>query len=185
MAQQINPAITAISLVLDDASQQSGIPAESLIVQHVEFRRRSEDPGPLPPVFFVTLGNGMEYLADTQGNITRLDENPRDIMDRELRIRFTQTGGIGGWESSYEADDTTLTDQEADSIRKFLTDAAFFDLPDEVPNGDPIPDQFSYTLWIAHGRRNKEIRTYDGTGPHHSPPLEKMITWLKERASSN
>ena len=183
MAQQMNPAIMALTLVLEDASKHSGTPVDGLIVQKLEFRRRSDDPGPLPPVFFVSLSNGMEYIADTQGNITRTDRNPRDLIDRELRLRFTQTGGIGGWTTTYVANDGTLTDQEADHLRQFLSDAQFFDLPDEVPNGDPIPDQYTYTLWIAHGRRNREISTYDGTGPHFSPAVKNLITWLQERAS--
>ena len=182
MAQQRNPALTALSLVLEDAAQRSGTPAEDLIVNSLEFRRRTTDPGPLPPVFFITLGNGMEYIADTQGNITPPEEKPHDLTDRELRVRFTQTGGIGDWSSTWEASDATLSDEEAAHLRQFLTDSNFFDLPVEVANGDRLPDQYSYTLWIAHGRRNREVTTYDGTGPHESPALERLIEWLKERS---
>jgi hypothetical protein len=55
-------------------------------------------------------------------------------------------------------------------------------LPDRVANGDPIPDLYEYTVWIAVGRNNREVSTYDGTGPHDSPALAEFISWLRERA---
>lgn len=180
MDHQQNPALVALSLVLEDASQVSGTPAEDIIVERLELRARTEDPSPLPPAFFITLGNGLEYMADTQGNISQLGDG--DLTDRELRLRFTQTGDITGGTSTYEADDSTLSAEDAEQLRQYLHDTKFFELPDEVPNGDPIPDLYTYTLWIAHGRRNRELTTYDGTGPHQSPPLAELIEWLKERA---
>lgn len=182
MGQQINPALTALSLVLDDATKVSGTPAEDILVERMELRARTDDPSPLPPAFFITLGNGLEYIADTQGNITQSGEPGDGLTDRELRVRFTQIGGFGGWTRTYEADDSTLSREEAEQLRQHIADSNFFELPDEVGNGDPLPDMYSYTVWIAHGRRNRELTTYDGSGPHESPPLERLIEWLKERA---
>jgi hypothetical protein len=179
MDQQQNPALVALSRVLEDASQSSGTSAHEILVQKLELRARTEDPTPLPPVYFITLGNGSDYLVDTQGNIL---QGAGDLTDRELRLRFTQTGGFGGGSSTYEADDSTLSADEANALRRHLEITDFFNLPDEVPNGDPLPDLYSYTLWIAHGRRNREVRTYDGTGPHQRPALAQLIEWLKERA---
>lgn len=68
------------------------------------------------------------------------------------------------------------------TLRRLVREANFFKLPDQVTNGDPIPDLYDYTIWIAVGRNNREVRTYDGTGPHESPALEKLIDWLKVRA---
>jgi hypothetical protein len=179
MDLQQNPALVALSLVLEDASRTSGTSAHDILVQQLELRARTEDPTPLPPVYFITLGNGSEYLVDMQGNLL---QGAGDLTDRELRVRFTQTGGFGGGSSTYEADDSTLSADEANYLRRQLEATDFFSLPDEVPNGDPLPDMYAYTLWIALGRRNRELRTYDGTGPHHSPTLEELIEWLKERA---
>ena len=180
MDQQQNPALAALSLVLDDASRLSGTSARDILVQKLELRAMTDDPTPLPPAYFITLGNGSEYVVDSQGNIL---QGAGDLTDRELQIRFTQTGGIGGWTSTYEADDSTFSADEANYVRQQIEETDFFNLPDEVPNGDAIPDLYSYTIWIAHGRRNREVRTYDGTGPHHSPALQKLIEWFKDRAS--
>jgi hypothetical protein len=179
MSQQQNPAVVAMSLALDDASRLSGVPAYDILVSRLELRATTDDPTPLPPAYVITLGNGWEYVIDSQGNIL---QGAGDLTDRELRIRFTQTGGIGGWTTTYEANDSTLSADEANYVRRQLEETDFFNLPDEVPNGDPIPDLYAYTLWIAHGRRNREVSTYDGSGPHQSPALEKLIEWFKDRA---
>jgi hypothetical protein len=179
MVQPQNPALVALSLALEDASRKSGTSAYDILVHKLELRPLTTDPTPLPPAFFIDLGEGTEYVIDSQGNIL---QGAGDLTDRELRIRFTQTGGIAGWTSTYEADDSTLSVGEASYVRQQIEETDFFNLPDEVPNGDPIPDLYSYTIWIAHGRRDRELRTYDGSGPHQSPALEKLIEWLKDRA---
>ena len=183
MGQRLNPALKALEIVLENESRASGTPAEDLLVQQLELRAPTDDPSPLPPAYLIRLTNGAEYMVDTQGNLTQIRESGgADLTDRELRVRFTQTGGVAGLTSTYEADVAGLSDEDAERLRQFIDETNFFDLPDEVSNGDPTPDQYTYTLWIAHGRRNRELTTYDGSGPHQSPPLEKLIEWLKERA---
>lgn len=179
MDKDENPALVALARVLADASQRSSTPAADILVQLLELRSRTGDPTPLPPGFFIRLGNGLEYFADTQGNISPMRERR---VDDELRIRFIQQGGLGGWISTFEADETTLPAGDVTEVRQLLGEADFFNLPDEVRNGDPIPDLYSYTLWVAVGRNNKTVTTYDGTGPHENPALETLIGWLKERS---
>jgi hypothetical protein len=125
MDQQQNPALVALSRVLEDASRSSGTSAHEILVQKLELRARTEDPTPLPPVFFITLGNGSDYLVDTQGNIL---QGAGDRTDRELRVRFTQAGGFGGGSSTYEADDSTLSADEVNALRRHLeiTDFSIF-----------------------------------------------------------
>lgn len=179
MSGKQNAAIVALSRVLDDASAVIDAPAEEILVQSLELRSRTEEPSPLPPAFFIQLGDGLSYWADTQGNISQLDKAQ---VDDELRLRFVQSGGFAGWRSEYEADETTLPPDEVTTLRRLVREANFFKLPDQVTNGDPISDLYDYTIWIAVGRNNTEVRTYDGTGPHESPALEKLIDWLKVRA---
>lgn len=179
MSAQQNAAIVGLGRVLEDASMILGTPPADILVESLELRSRTEDPGPLPPAFFIQLGGGLSYWADTQGNISRIDDRP---VDHELRIRFIQEGGLAGLRSVYEADGTSLTASEVSDIRSMLYESEFFDLPDEVGNGEPIPDLFHYTVWVAVGRRNKTATTYDGTGPHASPALMKLIEWLKQKS---
>lgn len=182
MGKEQNPALVALSLVLEDASRTSVTPSEDILVHVLELRSRTDSPTPLPPGFYICLSHGLEYFADTQGNYSRVDgDQGRGNIDRELRVRFTRTGGLIENTSTYEAKDSMLTSEDAKQLRQYIEDAQFFGLPDEVKNGDPLPDMYSYTLWIAHGRRNRELRTYDGTGPHDSPALQQLIEWLVER----
>ena len=174
-----NAALVALSRVLEDASGIVGTPAEDILVESLVLRSRTEEPSPLPPAFFIELGNGLSYWADTQGNISRVDKS---TVDNELRLRFVQEGGLAGWRSEYEADETTLPGSDVAELRRLVEDADFFNLPGQVGNGHPIADLYQYTLWIAVGRNNKEVQTFDGTGPHESPPLETLIGWLRQRA---
>lgn len=182
MSAQQNAAIIGLWRALDDASVILGIPAADILVTSLELRARMEEPAPLPPAFSIQLSEGLSYWADTQGNIRRINGRREDD---ELQIRFTWEGGPAGWRSVYEADETSLMTGEVTELRRMLDEANFFNLPDQVGNGEPIPDLFRYTVWVAVGRRNRAITTYDGTGPHASPPLVTLIEWLKERSAAS
>lgn len=65
MSGKQNAAIVALSRVLDDASAVINAPAEEILVQWLELRSRTEEPSPLPPAFFIQLGDGLSYWADT------------------------------------------------------------------------------------------------------------------------
>jgi hypothetical protein len=130
------------------------------------------------PGYLVALGDGFRYRTDRQGKIRREE----GAVDTELRVYFKQAGGIGGFTSVYFADDSTLSPADAKQLRQFIEDTDFFELPDEVGNGDPIADGFNYDLFLAVGRRNHTVKTYDGSGPPESPALLELIDWLKQRA---
>ncbi len=175
-----NAAVVALSRVLEDAAGLVGTPARDILVQALELRSRTEEPSPLPPAYFIQLGQGLSYWADTQGNISRAGDNGG--TDTEVRVRFEQAGGIGGWRSEYGADESRLSPGDAAQLRQHIHDTNFFHLPDEVGNGKAIADGYSYTVWIAVGRNNKTVKTYDGSGPSESPALVGLISWLKARA---
>lgn len=149
-------------------------------MRSLELRSRTEEPSPLPPAYVIELGDGLSCRTDTKGNVRR----EADSVDTELEVRFRQSGGIGGWTSEYHADDSTLSPEDAARVRQFIDDAGFFELAEQVGNGEPIADLYTYTLFLAHGRRNHTVHTYDGTGPHESPALAEFISWLKERAAA-
>lgn len=184
-----HPALLALAAVIADAAGHLRVPVSEISVELLEARQWPDTclglGGPdegcgdaVTPGFLVTLGDGFSYRTDLAGAFRR----EPDRTDRELFVRFRQAGGIGGWSSEYAADDTSLSGEEADSIRRFIDEAGFFSLPAEVGNGDPVADGYSYTLFLAHGRRNHTVHTYDGGGPPGSPALMAFIAWLRERA---
>jgi len=183
-----HPAAIALIAAVSDAANVLRLPGDQIRVEALEAREWSDSCLGLPeeaeacldvitPGYLVVLGDGFSYRTDTRGNIRR----EIDIMERELRVHFRQTGGLGVWTSDYHADDASLSASEAARVRQFIDEADFFNLLSEVPNGDPIPDLFSYTVFMAHGKRNHTVSTYEGGGPAESPALMRFIDWLKER----
>jgi hypothetical protein len=184
-----HPAVVAISAVVADAANILKMPVEAIVVEYVEAREWRDSCLELPkngeacldvvtPGYHVALGAGFRYRTDQQGNIRR----EVVAVETELRVYFKQTGGIGGWTSEYSADDSTLPPADVKHLRQFIEDTNFFHLPPEVGNGAPIADGFTYRLFLAVGRRNHTVETYDGSGPAESPALLELIDWLKQRA---
>jgi len=189
MENATHPAAVAIIATVSDAADALRVPINQISVESLEAREWSDSCLGLPeggeacldvitPGYLVVLGDGFSYRTDTEGNVRR----ETDSVDRELRVHFRQSGGLGGWTSEYHADDASLSDSEAARIRQFIDEADFFSLPSDVSNGDPIPDLFSYTIFLAHGRRNHTVSTYDGGGPAGSLALMRFVDWLKVRA---
>jgi hypothetical protein len=184
-----HPATVALSAVIVDAANLLRVPLREIAVEFLEARDwpdaclglAQDGEGcadVITPGFIVFLGDGFRYRTDTKGNVRR----ETDTVDTELHVHFRQVGGIGGWSSEYYGDDASLTPADAARIRRFIESADFFHLPPEVGNGEPISDLYRYTIFLAHGRRNRTVSTYDGSGPHESPSLAEFIAWLKERA---
>ncbi len=184
-----HPATATLAAVIVDAANLLRIPFEDIVVEVLESRDWPDSclglaqdgegcAEVITPGFIVFLGDGFRYRADTRGNVRR----ETDTVDTELHVHFRQVGGIGGWSSEYYGDDASLAPADAARLRKFIESTDFCHLPREVANGDPTPDQYRYTIFLAHGRRNRTVSAYDGSGPHESPSLAEFIAWLKERA---
>lgn len=185
----LHPATVALSAAIADAANLLRVPIEGIAVESLESMDWNDSCLGLPqegevcadvitPGYRVVLGDGFTYRTDTRGKVRR-ETSP---VENELEVHFRQSGGLGGWTSEYQADDSSLSPEDAVRIRQFIDDTDFFDLPEHVGNGDAIPDLYSYTLFVAHGRRNHTVNTYDGTGPHEVPALAEFISWLKGRA---
>lgn len=184
-----HPAALAVTAAVADAANILRVPIEAITVEYLEARDWPDSCLGLPrgdeacadvvtPGYLIGLGEGLTYRADRAGNVRRDPSSP----DRELVVYFRQSGGIGGWSSEYYADDSSLSPDDAAHIRAFIDEVGFFDLPRTVVNGEPIRDGYRYTLFLAHGRRNHQVSTYDGSGPHESATLDRFIDWLRQRA---
>jgi hypothetical protein len=189
MDASAHPATVALAAVVADAANQLRVPIEEIVVEYLESRDWRDSCLELPkvneacndvvtPGYFVSLADGFRYRTDQRGQFRR----ESGAVDTEVRVFFKQVGGLGGWVSEYSADDSSLPPAEAQQLRQFITDTDFFHLPEEVGNGDPVADGYSYTLFLAVGRRNYTVNTYDGSGPAESPQLVKFIDWLQQRA---
>ena len=189
MDGNIHPATVALAAVIVDAANLLRISFDDITVEVLEARDWPDSclglaqdgegcADVITPGFIVFLGDGFRYRTDLKGNVRR----EVDTIDTDLRGHFRQVGGIGGWTSEYYDDDASLAPADAARLRQFIDSTDFFHLAEVVGNGEPTPDQYRYTIFLAHGRGNRTVSTYDGTGPHESPPLAELIAWLKARA---
>jgi hypothetical protein len=182
-------AVLAVAAAVADAANILRVPIDQIVVDYVEARDWRDSCLELPndneacndvvtPGYLVILGDGFRYRTDRQGNVRREPEP----VDTEVRVYFKQAGGLGGWVSEYFADTATLPPADAQQLRQFIQDSDFFHLPEEVGNGTPLADGYRFTIFLAVGRRNHTVETYEGVGPAESPVLWELITWLQQRA---
>ena len=189
MERGSHPAVVALAATITHAANLLRLPIEAITVEYLEAKEWPDSCLGLPgenegcadvvtPGFLIVLGEGFSYRTDMQGNVRR----ETDIVDRELDVHFRQSGGIGGWSSEFHGDDSSLSPADVARIRQFLEETDFFHLPEEVGNGQPIADGYSYRITVAHGRRRHTVSTYDGSGPLEHPALADFLTWLKAQA---
>jgi len=189
MDAHTHSAVIAVASVVADAASQLGVPVADITVDYLEARDWNDSCLGLPngndacadvvtPGYLVVLRNGFRYRTDRQGNVRREPEP----VDTEVRVYFKQAGGLGGWVSEYVADTSTLAAADVQQLRQFIDESDFFHLPEEVGNGTPLADGYRFTVFLAVGRRNHTVQTYEGVGPPESPPLWELITWLQQRA---
>jgi len=187
-----HPAILALSAALRDAVYRTGVPVDSIEVERLEAHEWSDSclgaPTPnegcadvVTPGYIITLADGSTYHADRHGHVRRA-KGHAPVPDTEIRLRFTQEGGIGGWSSEYEVSSETLSEDEERQLRQLVEDADFFNVPNSLPKGGPIPDGYTYTLWIAVGRRSHTVIRYDGVDENDSAALRELFAWVAERA---
>jgi hypothetical protein len=184
-----HPAVLAIAAAVADAANVLRVPIDQTVVDYVEARDWRDSCLELPndndacadvmtPGYLIVLGDGFHYRSDRQGNVHREPEQ----VDTEVRVYFKQAGGIAGWISEYFTDSSTLPAADAEQLRHLIEASDFFHLPEESGNGTPIADGYRFAVFLAVGRRNHTVETYDGSGPADSLALWELITWLKQRA---
>jgi hypothetical protein len=184
-----HPAVVALAATITHVANLLRLPIEAITVEYLEAKEWPDSCLGLPdenegcadvvtPGFLIVLADGFSYRTDMQGNVRR----EIDTVDRELDVHFRQSGGIGGWSSEFHGDDSSLAPADAATVRQFLEVTDFFHLPEEVGNGQPIADGYSYRITVAHGRQRHTVSTYDGTGPFEHPALADFLTWLKAQA---
>lgn len=189
MDAKSHPAVIAVAAAVADAANILRVPIAEILVEYVEAREWRDSCLELPdaneacadvvtPGYLIVLGDGFRYRADRDGHIRR----ERGAVDTEIRVYFKQSGGIAGWVSEYFADESTLPPADTQQLRQLMENADYFSLPKEVGNGDPVADGYRYTVFLAVGRRNHTVYTYDGSGPPDSLAMQELIDWLKQRA---
>ena len=193
MEQASHPAVKALSAALADAAGLLRVATEEVALERMTARDWPDsclgaaEPGEVcadvvTPGYAIDLADGFHYHADQRGNIRRAMHGETPYPDTELHVRFTQSGGIGGWTSEWEAHSETLPPDDEVELRHLIEQADFFNVANALPPGGPIPDGFTFTLWIAIGRRNHTVTRYEGVDQGDSAALRELFAWVGARA---
>ena len=187
MAELSHPCLTALSAVLEDAAGTLHVPVEDITVELLEARDWPDTglglkPGgrAVTPGYLVRLGGGIVYRTDRYGCVLREPTEP--TLPGEIRLRFTEEGGITGRRIFFETDSSQLSDADEAELKRLMEDANFFN----VAKGEPShnPDGITTTLWIAIDRRNHEVVRGDGSAMEDSEEFQALVAWVRERAPS-
>lgn len=185
-----HPVIAALSAALTDASSLILAPVESIAVEKVEATEWPDSCLGLPtenevcaevitPGYLIQLSHNFTYHADQRGTVRRVPGGGGTI-DNEIRLTYVETGGITGRTRTFDTDSSRLNEAEEEELRRLITEADFFD----VPNADPTPiimDGIVIRLWIAVGRRSHEIVRGTGIEIDDTPAVRALFAWVDER----
>ncbi|MDO5739246.1 MAG: hypothetical protein Q4P07_03770 [Ornithinimicrobium sp.] len=194
MALSSHPALSALSAVLADAAATLQVPVQEVTVELMEARVWPDTGMGLPggggraltPGYLVRLGDGTIYRTDQQGHVAR-DESNQDPdhssgprPDTEIRLRYTEEGGITGRPISFETDSTRLSEDDEAELIRLVTECDFFNIRNAKP-GPPIPDGVTTRLWIARSRWNHEVVRGDGLEMEDTEAFHALVAWVAER----
>lgn len=97
-----------------------------------------------------------------------------------MKIIFERSGGIMGSKTNLSVKLDELPPDQAETLRKLLSDADFFSLS-ENPPARPSPDAFYYTITVETDTIQHTVHTSDTTAPEELRPL---LQELSQRARS-
>ena len=93
-------------------------------------------------------------------------------------IKYQRSGGVIGNEIQLELDLNTLPDDEAQRLVQMITDADFFNIPEDL-GAHATPDEFQYVITVHAGRSSHTVHVTDTTMPLNLIPLVKELTILR------
>ena len=93
-------------------------------------------------------------------------------------IIYKRSGGVAGNNQDFTLDLNTMPEDEAQHILQLITNANFFNLPENLV-AQPSPDEFEYTLTVEAGNSSHTIHCTDTTMPKPLRPLVKELMMLR------
>jgi hypothetical protein len=95
-----------------------------------------------------------------------------------MQIEFVRTGGFAGMRLAASIDTQQLEAEQASTLDKMITEAGFFELPEQIKPASPGPDRFEYQVVISSGGMKHSINVSDAVMPDSLRPLIDLITRL-------
>ncbi len=94
------------------------------------------------------------------------------------RIKYERTGGFAGIRIATDLKLDELSDEQANSITELLDDLDFGELPEQMTNEDPMPDQFTYKITVETKKWQHTVVTGDASAPEKMQELLQLLNRL-------
>ena len=88
-----------------------------------------------------------------------------------MKIQFARTGGVAGIRLTATLDTEMLPPDEADSLRRLIAAASFFDQPSSRQSPIRRADRFEYHVTVEEGDRIKKVELDESSVPETLQPL--------------
>lgn len=87
-----------------------------------------------------------------------------------MKISYERTGGFAGMRMAITIDVDSLPASDAAALRKLVSDADFFNLP-ETRAGKVIPDGFQYAITVEGDEKKRTVQATEASVPDSLRPL--------------
>ncbi len=98
-------------------------------------------------------------------------------MDVE-RIKFERTGGFAGMRLAADIEFDDLPDEQARQLSKLLDDLDFNELPEQLTNANPIPDDFTYSITVETEKWTHTVTASESSAPEKMQQLLQILNRL-------
>lgn len=95
-----------------------------------------------------------------------------------MRIEFVRSGGFAGINLTARVDSEKLAPDEKAALEKKISDASFFDLPEQIKPPSPGPDRFEYSVTVSSSGRTHTVIVSETLVPDKLRPLLDHLTDL-------
>jgi hypothetical protein len=95
-----------------------------------------------------------------------------------MNIEFVRSGGFTGVRLTANIDSAKLSQEQAATLDKLVTEAGFFELPAEIKPDNLRPDRFEYQVVINSRGKKNSITVSDAVIPESLQPLVDYLTKL-------
>jgi hypothetical protein len=94
------------------------------------------------------------------------------------KIHYEKAGGVLGREVATDIDLNEIPGDEMQEIMRLITEANFFDIPQNLIASPSTPDEYAYTITVDAGNTHHTIQTSDSSAPESLRPLLEKLSLL-------
>ena len=97
------------------------------------------------------------------------------------QIRFERTGGFAGMTIARDLKLDDLSEEQANTLLELLDNLDFEELPEQMTDKEPMPDQFTYTITVETTRGEHTVVTGDASAPEKMQDLLQFLNRLARK----